>query len=166
MEITRRSFLKGLVALSASAAIPIELVKAAELVYSDDTILQTPPAYILIDRKMVTFYGLTISQPIREHQTIWMPSHKIPGVFTPIGQMESPAKVFSEIDIEFLGDYLDKFFYHLDRFDFEIVYEKIPYTIKGRGYAKSITVDGLITSSNDPGFSIFSFEADIYDYVN
>lgn len=167
MEITRRSFLKGLLALSASAAIPVELVKAAELVYSDNVILKKPPTYIVIDGKIAPFYSLTVSQPIKEHHTIYIPSRKIPGVFAPIGQIESPQKLLSEIDIKFLGGRLDNFFYSLNRFDFEVVYDKIPYTIKGRGYAKTITIDNLVPSSGvEPSFSTFSFDADIYGYTN
>lgn len=158
MKFSRRSFLKGLAALSFIAAVPAELVDAAKKAYSDATLLSKPPAYILIDGQIVPFYSLTISEPMGG--VTYYTNKGIVGIKNLISPPELPI-----IELDILGDELARFLSQLKYFNFEIFYDKIPYTIKGEGYGKNLDVDYFCLSSEaQPDITRFYFDAKLEEY--
>lgn len=162
VQLTRRSFLKGILALSASAAIPVELVEASKLIYSDDAVLDKPPAYILIDGKVLPFHQLSITKPKLIASNMYAPIGK--NRFAALNKLYEQAEMTS-IDLIVSGGQYEELFYRLSDFDFEVVYDKLPYTIKGYGWKSYIQTESAIISDSEPYFTTLGFNAEIDQWI-
>lgn len=140
--ISRRSFLKGLIATAAAINVPVELIeqatRAIELLPESPITYKNPVAYIKINDLLVPVGNIEISTPVASYYkkialSLLEPDYLSSVYFTT--NMSLPERWFRSASASELK--------------FAIVSDKLPFEIAGTGYFSSHGYEGMIIPNDE-----------------
>ncbi len=133
-EFSRRAFLKGILTLAVSAAVPVELIEKAALAIDslpDIPIDKIPTGYFKINDLLVPITWMEISCPM--------------GDFIRYGYLSS----LELPEITFITNFrLPP--YRNEQVVFSISDKHLPFELTGNGYFSSRSVNSILINSNEP----------------
>ena len=150
---TRRSFLKGILSLAASAAIPIELIeKATVAINTLPEVFATakkPAGYFKINELIVPITWLEISQPMGD-----IYRHGDSYFRSPPELSELCFMTYLELPERFMND----------KATFIISDKYLPFELTGNGYFSSRQMDCIVVNSNEPLEYTYCLSCEIDQY--
>jgi len=149
---SRRSFLKGIIALAGSAAIPVELIEKATLAIETlpDTPLKvkSPAGYFEINGLIVPVTWMEISRPMGDIRRFGNSTF---------------FRLSPELDtITFTTSYWLRF--DGEDVSFSIGDKILPFKLTGNGYFSSFYTDCVLIDSDEPREYTYSIDCQIDQY--
>lgn len=146
---SRRAFLKGILSLAASAAVPVELIEkatlATEALFEIPSTQKTPAGYFKINDLLVPVTWMEISQPI--------------GNITRFGEYGYALSPPELSEITFTTNI--KVPYGSERVVFSISDKYLPFELTGNGYFSSYSATSVLVNSDESVEYTYSMSCEI-----
>jgi hypothetical protein len=148
---SRRSFLKGIIALASSAAIPVEIIEKATLAIETlpDTPLKakSPAGYFEINGLIVPVTWMEISRPMGDIKRFGNSIFRLPPELDTIIFTTNHWLRFNGEDVSFsIGDKI------------------LPFELTGNGYFSDCSIDRVLINSDEPTEYTYSMACQIDQY--
>lgn len=149
MDITRRNFIKSMIALGVVTAVPAPLIKAAEKLIEAPGVQKLPPVYLMLDGAI-----LPISHDFRvrinNSNNRWNPPYRYRDNFNITGSiLDYPAP---EINILFFSNLELPTQWYGVKYVFELKSDAVPFDIKGVGHIAHFVSGPMIPNEEGQRF--------------